>query len=59
MIYFVLLQLFLDKKVMNESESESEESPEPSDNSFIDDGSDEDIPVKVYKLYYFQITILI
>ena len=47
----MLLKLFLDKKeAFDESESESEESPEPSDNdSFIDDESDEEeSPVKVY-----------
>jgi len=43
-----VLKLFLDKKALKESESE--ESPEPSDNdSFIDDESDEEVsPVKVY-----------
>lgn len=44
----MLLKLFLDKKVL--SESESEESPVPSDNdSFIDDESDGEVSsVKVY-----------
>jgi len=42
-----MLNFFLDKKSLDESESE--ESPEPSDNdSFIDDESDEESPVKVY-----------
>jgi len=42
-----VLKLFLDKEALKESESE--ESPEPSDNdSFIDDESDEGSPVKVY-----------
>lgn len=43
-----MLKLFLDKKALKESESE--ESPEPSDNdSFIDDESDEEVSsVKVY-----------
>lgn len=50
---------FLDEKVLNESESESEESPEPSDDSFIDDESDEETtPNRVNKLLYiFLITI--
>lgn len=48
-----LKKKFLDKKVLNESESESEESPEPSDDSFIDDGSDEETtPNQVKKLLY-------
>lgn len=44
----MFLKLFLDKKALNDSESE--ESPDPSDNdSFIDDESDEEVsPVKVY-----------
>lgn len=52
---FVFLKLFVDKKVLNKSESESEESPAPSDDdSFIDDGSDEEIsPNKVFILYCY------
>jgi hypothetical protein len=55
-----IIILYLDKKLLNKSDieseseespassSESEDSPEPSDDSFIDDGSDEDVsPVKV------------
>lgn len=42
----MITNLFLDKKVS--SGSESEESPAPSEDSFIDDDSDEEItPIKV------------
>lgn len=51
---------FLDKKSLNESESE--ESPEPSDNdSFIDDESGEESPVKVYYIilnYNHHLTLI-
>lgn len=46
-MYFIFL-LFLDKKAISESDSESEieDNSNPSDDSFIDDGSEEEISSK-------------